>query len=137
MIAELDKSELILLSFTEEQHALLKWKHSKEFEWQGGMYDIVDSTHEGNVIHYWCWWDYEETELNKTLRNSLVQVLGTNPKSQQYQFEITQFYKSLFFESAEKFSSTISRDETKHFVMCDKNLNTQNFPPDTPPPELI
>lgn len=136
MIASLDKSELILLSFTQEEYAQLKWKHSKEFEWQGSMYDIVDSAHKGSTIQYWCWWDYEETELNKALRNSLAQVLGNNPKNQQHQFEICQFYKSLFFESqsidATHFISLNSR--VKNYINV--RVQSQFLSPETPPPEL-
>ncbi|MFH1049421.1 MAG: hypothetical protein V1779_00660 [bacterium] len=49
MIAGLDKDELVLLKFTEEELVLkLRWEHSKEFEYHYQMNDIVDQAIQGD-----------------------------------------------------------------------------------------
>ena len=42
MIAGIDKKELVFFEFSHtENQQKLKWKHSKEFEFNGEMYDVV------------------------------------------------------------------------------------------------
>ncbi len=41
----------------------LNWKHSKEFEFNNQMYDVVDKVVTRDSIRYWCWWDFKETEI--------------------------------------------------------------------------
>ena len=99
MIAGIDKSELVLLKFSKaETTTKLKWKHSKEFEFNNQMYDIVDKVVSKDSIHYWCWWDFEETKLNKQLDNLLVDVYQHDSKSKDKQDSLYKFYKSIYFQ---------------------------------------
>ena len=42
MVAGIDQNELVLLKFSkEEAEKQLRWEHSKEFEYEGQMYDVV------------------------------------------------------------------------------------------------
>src|SRR5690606_39601506 len=51
MIAGMDEEELVLLKFTkEETQTKLRWEHSKEFEYDGQMYDIVSKEVKGDSI---------------------------------------------------------------------------------------
>ncbi len=98
MIAKIDPSELVLLKFTKkESREQLRWEHAKEFEYKGEMYDIVNKTELGDSIFYWCWWDYEETKLNKKLDHLLSVFLGQDPKHQQRQHLVIDFLKHLFY----------------------------------------
>ncbi|MBK9591208.1 MAG: hypothetical protein IPO32_06800 [Crocinitomicaceae bacterium] len=56
IIEGIDRSELVELSFTPEEEQQLRWEHSKEFEYKGEMYDVVESKSENGKITYWCWW---------------------------------------------------------------------------------
>ncbi len=68
LIKRIDRNELIHLKFaTSEISEKLKWEHSKEFEYAGEMYDVVERVEAGDTVHFWCWWDNEETKLNKQL----------------------------------------------------------------------
>lgn len=98
LIEGVDRSELVLFKFTEEEkRTQLDWKHSKEFAYKGEMYDIAEKEVHGDTTYYWCWWDYEETALNKQLSQLFSFALGNSPVHKQSQEKIIQLYKSLYF----------------------------------------
>lgn len=102
IIAGINKSELVLLKFTEkEKQTQILWEHSKEFEYQGQMYDITDFQTVGDTTYYWCWWDYEETNLNKQLNKKLSESLDGNPQNQKRQVKLYNFLNSLFWDQIE------------------------------------
>lgn len=99
MIAGIDKSELVILKFSNaETQSKLKWKHAKEFEFNNQMYDIVDKEISKDSVQYWCWWDYKETKLNKQLNELLVGVFQHDSKSKEKQDLLFKFYKSVYFQ---------------------------------------
>ena len=99
MIAGIDKKELVLLKFSNKEiKAKLHWKHSKEFEFNSQMYDIVDKIVSKDSIKYWCWLDFEETKLNQQLSKLLVNVYQKDIPTKEKQSQIVEFYKSLYFE---------------------------------------
>lgn len=101
MISGIDKKELVLLKFSNREiETKLNWKHSKEFEFNNQMYDIVDKKITKDSIQYWCWWDFEETKLNQQLSKLLVTVFQKDIPSKEKQAQIVDFYKSLYFQSA-------------------------------------
>lgn len=70
----------VLLKFTlEESRTKLRWEHSREFEFNSQMYDIIRTKTVGDSVYYWCWWDKEETELNRKLKK-LVSLDNTKEK---------------------------------------------------------
>lgn len=82
IIEGINRSELVELSFTPEEEKQLRWEHSKEFEYKGEMYDVVESKSENGKITYWCWWDNEETSLNRRLNSLLSRALNdTHPSN--------------------------------------------------------
>lgn len=76
----------------------LNWEHSKEFEFHNQMYDVVESETHGDSIFYWCWWDHEETTLNKELSAWVLKALGKDPQNKETRNELIDFYKHLFYE---------------------------------------
>lgn len=101
MISGIPKEELVLLKFTEkEKKTKLKWKHSKEFEYNGEMYDIVESNVIGDTTYYWLWWDHEETQLNKQLTKLFLFSLGQNPNYKNTQNLLYSFLKSLYYSKS-------------------------------------
>lgn len=110
IIAGIDKSELVLLSFSKEEAQNLKWKHSKEFEYKGSMYDIVETLEGKDSISYWCWWDHEETLLNKQLKELTADVFSKDPVKKEKQNQLISFLKTFFIEPAldESFHSSLS-----------------------------
>lgn len=98
LIEAVDRSELVLIKFSEEdKRTQLNWKHSKEFEYKGEMYDIAETEVHGDTTFYWCWWDHEETALNKQLNRLFSFALGNSPTHKQSQEKLIQIFKSLYF----------------------------------------
>jgi len=138
LIEGVDRSELVLFKFTEEdKKTQLNWKHAKEFEYKGEMYDIAETEFHGDTTYYWCWWDYEETALNKQLDQLFSFALGNSPMHKQNQEKVIQIFKSLYFveESSVLYVSYI---EPSNYFFDAYRFNYLNhfISPNSPPPQL-
>jgi magnesium-transporting ATPase (P-type) len=136
MIAGIEKEELVLLKFkTEEEKALLRWEHSKEFEYRGQMYDVVLREQVGDSTYYHCWWDAEETALNQQLTDLTQLALNTNPERQKHQKTLYSFLQTLYFPSNYKWLACI-HESSNSFISYFPNIQASiYFQPPTPPPE--
>ncbi len=100
IIAGLHDDELVKLKFANSEiQNKLRWKHSKEFEFNGEMYDIVKTKKTADSIEYYCWWDSEESKLNRKLIALVVRAFPDLPENKELNFQLSNFYKSIFFES--------------------------------------
>lgn len=136
MIAGIEREELELLKFTEkEKQNLLNWKHSKEFEYNGEMYDIVETSIVGDTTYYWVWWDKEETKLNRQLDELVSFALGNNPKNQENQKRLHKFFKSLYFTENGKKESLVFSEVKNKYHFRQKNYHSVFHTPPFPPPE--
>ena len=98
MIAGLDKSELVLLKLTKQAaETELHWEHSREFEYQGQMYDVVEQFAVNDIIYYRCWWDHAETALNKKLERLVASALEQDPQHRETERQLVYFFKTLYF----------------------------------------
>jgi hypothetical protein len=94
---EADPHELVEFTFhLKDTSTLLRWEHSKEFEYDQQMYDIVERSYLGDSVTYLCWWDHAETALNKELAATVFNMLKQNPIKSKAQDKWLTFYKSLF-----------------------------------------
>ena len=69
-IADGDVSDERIVNFSfskTESGVLLNWHHSREFEYNGQMYDVIASETRGDSVFYQVYWDVEETEINERL----------------------------------------------------------------------
>lgn len=81
IVAGIEASDLVLLEFSrEETETLLRWEHAREFEYDGQMYDVVETWAVGGTVYYRCWWDREETALNNRMRILALRGLGDSPR---------------------------------------------------------
>lgn len=137
MIAGIDKEELVLLKFSEtEKQSKLKWKHSKEFEFEGEMYDIVETLIVDDTTYYWLWWDHEETKLNKQLGNLMVSALGNYPQNKENHTRLFRFFNTLFFVDLPQ-EKHYAAQETKDSIPSQSVFyHFISDPPPVPPPEL-
>jgi hypothetical protein len=73
------KDDLRTFHFSQQESSLLIWHKVNEFEYQGGMFDIVysDTITSGECI-YTCISDAQETALFKMLGEYVAQDLNTN-----------------------------------------------------------
>lgn len=102
LIEETHLEELVLLCFSvRESKEVLKWNHEKEFEYNDEMYDVVKRESKGDSLYFWCWWDHEETKLNRQLDEWLSKALGTHSKHHKQQLRLKQFLQNLYHNRVE------------------------------------
>ncbi len=137
IIAGIDKNELVLLKFSEkDKQNLLKWEHSKEFEYLGEMYDVVETNTVGDTTFYWCWWDYEETKLNKQLSKLVHAAWGENPLNRENNKRLFAFFKLLFYTDSENNSLFAVRDSECESLYTTEQLPSPPRTPLVPPPKM-
>lgn len=136
IIAGIDKEELVLLVFNKDKvDQQVKWKHSKEFQYKGEMYDIVEKEIIGNEIHYWVWWDKEETALNQKLTNLVRQNFAQNPCQNSKNQVITHFFKTLYLSEKPTMQLAVLKSEINHFTPYKSFISYWQQSPTTPPPQ--
>ncbi len=139
MIAGLDKDELVLLKFTkEEAKKKLRWEHSKEFEYNGQMYDIVSTEINGDSITYHCWWDHEETKLNKKLKKMVSMAFDQDEDKRRTQQNLHNYLFSFFCTAPPKWQ-LIPFQNSKivfHNILQTTIFKPHQLTPPTPPPKL-
>jgi len=136
MIAGIDKSELVLLKFsTTQTEKELVWKHAREFQYNGEFYDIVEKETHTDSVFYWCWWDHEETALNRKLENLVASHWNKDPVQKNKKETIQKLFKSMFFEQ-ESVSDTAVIPSINRLVCCrfldwlpDASLRSNDPPP--------
>jgi hypothetical protein len=134
MAANLDKDEMVLLKFTDEDaDSQLRWKHSKEFEFQGFMYDIVQQELHGDTTYYYCWLDKEETELNQRLDELAALAFSKDPKNKENREKLSSFFKSLFHKDSDVITA-IHEDTAIMNSKYEESYFLYRKPPRVPPP---
>ena len=142
MIAGMSKERLVRLAFTKGQtDTLLRWEHAKEFEFQNQMYDVLERKNQGDSVIYWCWWDQEETLLNRHLENLAKKAFAGDPQQQKAQDQLFQFFKSIYccVPDALKSFPLVARDElSQSLIWREKNEHhSWKQRPPSPPPKLV
>ncbi len=138
MVAEINEDELVLLKFTkQETQTKLRWEHSKEFEYNGQMYDIVSKKVKGDSIFYRCWWDFEETALNKKLTKMVAFALNNDEDSRDAQQNLYNYLWSFFCSDILYWQPNPSG---YNYIVYNNNylkvFNSIRLLPPTPPPKL-
>lgn len=136
IIAGMDKKELVLLKFTRREKEQLDWVHSREFEYKGRMYDVVEKVEEGDTIFYRCWEDIKETALNQKLEKLAASALGENPLNQENQKQLQTFFKSLYFAAFTTSEFPTTENITDISLFRAKIYQSLEYSPAVPPPEF-
>lgn len=134
LIEGISRKELVLIKVSANNRDLLKWKHSKEFEYDNQMYDVVETQTNGDTTYYWCWWDNEETILNKKLSSLISSLFDHNPVNQETQNKFASFFKSLYSSTQEVWESSaliISKSFDSYVI---NKISSRIVVPATPPP---
>ncbi|WP_373548766.1 hypothetical protein [Haliscomenobacter sp.] len=142
MMQGMSRERLVRLAFTEGQvDTLLRWEHAKEFEFQNQMYDVLEQKKQGDSMVYWCWWDQEETLLNRHLDDLAQKAFTSDPQQQKAQDQLFQYFKSIYYTIPDALKSFLSHS-------LDDFAQSQNWkvknghqswkqPPPSPPPKLV
>jgi hypothetical protein len=134
-----EEKDLVLLKIhqdlEEKENSRFKRIHSKEFRFDGEMYDIVRQEQQGDITLYWCVWDKEETALFAELDIMVGKAMGTNPEQKKDSDKLNKFLSSLFFEELHDDFCNLdsSGDDNFYFHFCTKNFVSE-IP--SPPPEV-
>ena len=136
IIEGIDREELVLLSFTTKTAANLRWEHAREFEYQGEMYDVVETVVEGDTTHYWCWPDKEESKLNRHLATLTQQAMNQLPQRQDQQGQLLAFFKSLYIHSDRADSSVPLCLQTVKATLSIQKYTDPHLTFPSPPPRL-
>ena len=137
LIAEVDKSELVLFKFTAEETAKqLEWEHSKEFEYRNEMYDVVQTETHGDTTYYWCWLDYKETALNRQLVDLTALALNKDPQHQNQKQKLTQFLQHLFVEEIPLYAFLLVEKAKAKSCTALHPFRSWSVTPPSPPPQL-
>jgi hypothetical protein len=136
IINGMEEEKLIAFTFSSRDSAeILRWKHSREFEYQGQMYDIVRYQYLGDSTQYICWHDREESFLNDQIANLLPAVFGHNPGTKQAKSKLAHFYTGLFFQPISTSFVALGYFELFPKGYYDNSQSLIQQIPD-PPPEL-
>lgn len=138
LINSVHEDELVLLKFSNSEiYTKLNWEHSREFEYNNEMYDIVKTTTTHDSTFYWCWWDNEETLLNKKLDTLYAFAIGIDEKQKKNKSNVLVFLKTIIFQ--ENNYSIIDKNTLTtihHFVYCNNN-KSKMLSVSSPPPKAI
>lgn len=97
LVSGLSESELVNLTFSlTDAQTKLNWEHSKEFEFNGEMYDVVKQENHGDSISYFCILDNEETALNQEINKLVSLFLNQNNQENESKNKLKEFYKNLY-----------------------------------------
>lgn len=138
IIDGIDHDLLVHKSFAKKDTAiLLKWKHAKEFSYEGEMYDIVSRSYTKDSISYTLWWDNEETLLNRKLEQLTNNFIHDSPerndKSSHFGFVIKHF----FCADIPTFSMLhLGETKTAYWPYL-KQKTLKYYSVDSPPPKFI
>ncbi|MBN1951648.1 MAG: hypothetical protein JW801_10620 [Bacteroidales bacterium] len=134
LFAGMDRDRLVLIKLTaKESRRLLDWEHSREFEFHGEMYDLVEKSVQADTIYYWCWPDHEETQLDKQLDRMVDRVLGTHPQKKESQDKLLSFYQSLFFKDFDTLLPDCLQEIINIPLYTEKYLSIRHAPVPPPP----
>ena len=133
------EKDLVLLKIPNSLEAIsnprFKRIHSKEFKYEGEMYDIIKQEIKGDTTWYWCVWDKEETALFSNLQELVDKAMSNNSKQQTDKNNLSSYLNSLFFT---RFSCNFFHPfsiKPPPFFLVGK-LSSWVIDPTTPPPEI-
>ncbi len=133
----IDKGELVLLKFSKEEiQTELRWEHSREFEYNRKMYDIVETKAEGNTVYYWCWYDHKETMLNRHLEELASKGLKGSPDISEELALVIAHIKSLYCTFPIQGDVPVPEFLNTQFCLFSYVDSQIIFQPPTPPPRL-
>ncbi len=136
LIQGLDKSELTHLTFSKSQlETDLRWEHSREFEYKGEMYDVIEQHEKSDSIEFVCWHDKAETELNQRLQTLIAKATHNSPEHHARESLYYQFLKSLAVEFVPQLHLSLSESQRNfashatqyEFILLDEELKPPRF----------
>lgn len=127
----------LLVFHKNEVNTTLNWKHDKEFEFNGEMFDVIYEQVNGDSVYYWCWADHEESALNKQMDQWVHFLLNGSSHSKDRQATINYFLHHLFTAQTSSSLSLMLDSNCKAPHLYHPGANQFHQEPQSPPPERI
>ncbi|MFM1932007.1 MAG: hypothetical protein RL226_1310 [Bacteroidota bacterium] len=97
LIEGVSDEQLVRFDFSHEECEALHWKHEKEFEYNGSMFDIVrrEVVKDRHILI--CWPDKEESLLNQKLRMLTDFGMEKNSPRKKRRYAVFEMFKLLLY----------------------------------------
>ncbi|MCU0370451.1 MAG: hypothetical protein MUC31_03460 [Bacteroidales bacterium] len=115
----------------------LNWKHAREFEYDGRMYDIVRSAAKGDSITYTCFRDHKETRLYQQKQKSIAKALGHDPLQKKQNERLRNFFSNFFVQQNQAANHILSFLSLSHYALNIKHYALVYIIPPSPPPKIV
>lgn len=138
LLKGVDPAQLVTLRFTKEEAELaLDWEHSREFEYNGQMYDVVSEEVKGDTIIYKVWWDKAETKIKDELSTLVASFLQHDMENQPFQQQLTYFWNNLQYQPLGEWKTQVKwSEQTFAYYYKPSVLRNIEFAPPVPPPDF-
>jgi hypothetical protein len=136
IIEGLAEKNLVLLKFTrEESETGLTWKHSREFEYNGQMYDIVDQSQSGDSVFYTCYKDHKETRLNAKKEKLIARAIGQDPVQKNQTERLKNLFNTVYSRDAFAWKPDPPQPTNIHYSLFTIHYSLFTQSPPSPPPK--
>ncbi|MEZ4829349.1 MAG: hypothetical protein R3C61_24130 [Bacteroidia bacterium] len=136
LLPHLGEAELVNFRFARDKAPLaLRWFHSREFELDGRMYDVVSLRVSEDSIIAICWPDLEESVLNQKIARLTSGALNDDPARKESQKRIISFFYNLFKTEESRFCLSFSARQAYLLKNDGFDRLSPCFSPPVPPPE--
>ena len=134
--AGVDKTKLVQFRFSvSDSKTKLTWKHSREFVYQGQMYDIVEQKQDGEYILFTCYRDNKETRLEKNKEKIIAEAIGQDPARKNQSEKLTDFFKTVFSQDLFTWNPNFLQPTVFHFSLFTIHYSLFTRAPLAPPPK--
>lgn len=137
LLSNIDSDELVLLEFSsKEAKTELDWKNGHEFEYNGLMYDVVETKTEGSITYYYAKPDHKETKFNKRVAQLLEVALRNSNPNKGYQKRVNNAKEITYYSSylILQYPPIRTLPRVNNYIF---NYLSVSFPPPTPPPKVV
>ncbi len=138
MKAGVPETELVLLKIplsTQENRNEFQRIHSKEFRYQGKMFDVVRQENQDGTTWFYCICDEKETLLFSHLDEQVKNKMKNLPGNEKQRERLLQWHNTLYFAENKTLILVdpycIDRSTPYYF-----HFKNWEQPPDTPPPVI-
>jgi hypothetical protein len=132
------REELVRFTFSlQESRESLNWKDEKEFDYQGRMYDIVETEYRNDTIQYWCYPDQRETSVNLKIKELVARATGTHPQNRETGKRLISFFQTVFLQDHFRWNSGLTSSGMVVAITNAPECFSGYLHSDDPPPENL
>lgn len=133
------KEKIILLSFLksdiENKTIDFIWKHSREFKFNGSMYDIVERIDSADSVHFYCFLDKKENKLKADFNKHFEHNKGDQKNNSKGRTIAAQQLTDLFHSQLTSTEPVCFRQKYSSYLETTYQGNEPEIP--SPPPKYI